>query len=201
VKFRDLLDEKYMPYEWWEKQATITLYHGTTWENAKQIKKEGLKLLNAKETVNRLLKQFNLDIKKVPDWILGEISLRPENRIYMTNKKEQAINYAKHMSIFGGEVATSTVYRILKHQGKSDEEIDKILKPKKLKHAIVTIDMPWKEAKTYRNLNKTLLQIKKRLGDDWKKELQNPESLYYYGFEFYSEKPIPKKYIMRIDKI
>lgn len=200
MRLKKYLQERYEPTEWWEKGETITLYHGTTWDRAKIIKKEGLKPLDVGKRVIELIKDFGLDPEEVPNWVKGEISLRTREkpRIYLTNRKQQAIDYAHYMSKYGGEASTSTVTRILQYKSKSKQswkEIEKIIKPEGIEYAIVTVDMPWKEALTYRNLAQTLYKMKRVYGDNWKKEAKEA------GFEFYSEKPIPKKYIVRIDKI
>ena len=197
MKFKQYLNEKYMPTEWWEKGSTITLYHGTTWTTAQRIKKEGLKVLNVKDMVFDMLKSFGIkDPNSVPDWVTSEISLRKENRIYLANKKSEAINYAKTVSPFGGEAGTQTARKIMKYLGVPEDELYNKLKPKNLELGIVTVDMPWSEAKTYRSLTQTLLRAKQVYGDKWKKELSKGS-----GFEFFTEQPIPKKYIVRIDKI
>jgi len=125
MKLRDYLEEKYQERPWYDKYGTVTLYHGTTWERAQQIKKEGLRLPNVEREINDLLKKFKVDPKTVPDWVTSEIGhRRGHNRIYLTNSKDLAKRYATGgASVYGGEAASGTVRKILKHQGWEDKDI------------------------------------------------------------------------------
>lgn len=198
MKLRDYLEEKYQERPWYDKYGTVTLYHGTTWERAQQIKKEGLNLPNVEREINDLLKKFKVDPNDIPDWVTSEIGhRRGHNRIYLTNSRDLARRYATGgSSEYGGEAASNTVRKILKHQGWDDKEIQKRLRPTKLKYGIVVLDMPWEEAQIHhRKLASMVQAFKKVYGDKWREEASDEE------IEFFSEKVIPKKYVVRIEKI
>ncbi len=199
MNLENYLTEKYQERPWHDKYNTVTLYHGTTWENAKRIKKEGLRLLDVETAVLDLAKQFKIKPKDVPDWVTSEIGhRRGMPKIFLTNSKELARRYATGgASVYGGEAVSNTVRKILKHKGWDEEKIKKNLRPDKLEYGIVTIDIPWEEAKTHHQRLAKLVQVFKKVykEQDWKKEASQQE------IEFFSEKPIPKKYIVRIDRI
>ena len=192
------LIEKYQERPWYDKYNTVTLYHGTTWENAKRIKKEGLKPLDVKTAIYDIVKQFKINPKEVPDWVTSEIGhRRGKPRSFLTNSKDLATRYAKGgASVYGGEAISNTVRKILKHRGWDEDKIKKHLRPGNLEYGIVTIDMPWEEAQTHHQRLAKLVQVfKKVYKDKWREEASDEE------IEFFTEKPIPKKYVVRIDKI
>lgn len=197
MRFEHFLAEKHIPTKTWEISNIITLYHGTTWSLCKKIKREGLIILDVKEKVNELLKFFNIKSNNIPNWITSEVNLRRKNRIYLSNNKQYAISYAKSMSIFGGEAATQTARKIMKYLGVDSDEMYKKLRPERLEFGYATIDIPRKDVEMHNqsSIQKVLYSYKKHLGKNWQKELAEE------NIEFYTEHPIPKKYIVRIDKI
>jgi len=198
MKLREYLEEKYQERPWYEKYNTVTLYHGTTWERAQQIKKEGLKLPNVEQEIYDTLKKFNIKRDQVPDWVTSEIGHRRGlSRIYLTNSRDLARRYATGgASAFGGEAISNTVRKIMKHQGWDEKKIQKYLRPESLKYGIVVVDMPWEEAQIHnRKLAHMVQTFKKVYGENWREEAAQQE------IEFFSEKPIPKKYIVRVERI
>lgn len=192
------LIEKYQERPWFDKYNTVTLYHGTTWENAQRIKREGLKPLDVQTAVLDLAKKFKISPKDVPDWVTSEIGhRRGKPKVFLTNSRNLAERYATGgSSVYGGEAVSNTVRKILKHKGWDDEKIKKHLRPQILEYGIVTIDLPWEEARTHHQRLAKMVQVfKKVYKEKWKEEASQQE------IEFFSEKPIPKKYVVRIDRI
>jgi len=177
---------------WYKFALTITLFHGTTEDNMKSILQDGLKPFDPEETIDKTLKEYGFIRQDVPSYIWEE-ELRYRKttpHIYLTTSKQQAKEYADTSY---GEFQRTIVDRLIEWQKKKGKTLQK----PESKPVVITIDLPWDMVKGRNDLKEIYNNIIYHKDDLIEKHETLENFLDSITYEFTSDKPIPKEYIVK----
>ena len=189
--------------DWHEFKPTITLYHGSSDTYLDEIKKNGLKVPNAKQIVDDTIREAGFDPDKVPQWLQSEVVYRghqsgEKSTIFTTSDYRKAKGYSGARGLrvsgetFGGEIRTSTYHWLKKW---AEEEKLPIKNIRSGKSIVIKLEVP---KSIMSNSPKIKDDVDTAIHDLYDRIKENKLLLDEFDVELMSNEDIPVKYIKGI---
>lgn len=188
------------------EEGYITLYHGTTWAIALQAKKGELGPQNLKKLIIDVLTNvFHETPRKsveIFEKYIGD-KRKDSNFLFLTNNKQDAENYARSATKYGGEIFMDILSAYMwNYKNWPRESLDSVRNYLQTDEpAIVTINVPLSMVFTHPNWN---TPYRDRIRDILKNVRKNPElrkHLDNLSMEVFVKEKIPAKFVQRIDRV
>jgi hypothetical protein len=180
----------------------ITLYHGTSWKVAKKAKKGELGPINTKELIIPILiNYFGESSQKAEEiyekYIYSYRRKEDPNVLFLTTKKDQAIQYAQYTAKWCGEIVYDVLKNYFLNHNVSKETIEKFHSTINNEPAVITLTVPLSTVYTHpywKTPMKDRIKDAIRRSKRWNMPMD-------FNMEVFVYEKIPTKYIQRIDKV
>jgi hypothetical protein len=186
-------------------EGYITLYHGTIWPIALKAKKGELGPQNMEKLITDILVNVYHETPSSAKEIFDKyVDLRKKdpNFIFFTTRKEQAEDYARACTKWGGEMFKDVIERYLWSKNKEEDRGAIFRKIETQEPAVVTVNVPLEMVLTHSHwstpLRNKIRQIMKNMRNNpYLKDVLSTD----FDIEVSVKENIPARFVQRIDKI